>query len=123
MNIVTLITKSGVRQLKETNCWGLSIQTHELTEQQLKDLIKMDSVCTMLLSDTGISNEQVKAVEATEIAKEVKMSRSQQQRFQLKLLWELEGEQGTKEDYYAMRMDAIIGKLKDRVRELKNKLD
>jgi|TARA_R110000822_G_scaffold80191_2_gene191241 hypothetical protein len=120
MNIVTLITKSGVRQLKETNCWALSIHTEELSEKQLKDLIKMDSVCTMLLSDTGISNEQVKAVEATEIVKEVKQSRSQQVRFQLKLLWELEGMRGDKDDYYNTRMDSIIGKLKDKVRERKN---
>ena len=120
MNVVTLITKSGVRQLKETNCWGLSIQTQELSEDQLKELIKMDSVCTMLLSDTGISNEQVKAVEATEIVKEVKMSKSQEQRFQLKLLWEKEGKRGTVEDYYNMRMDSIIGRLKDKVRSYDN---
>ena len=120
MNVVTLITKSGVRQLKETNCWGLSIQTQELSESQLKDLIKMDSVCTRLLSDTGISNEQVKAVEATEIVKDVKQSKSQQVRFQLQLLWELEGERGTKDDYYNNRMDAIIGQLKDKVRDRKN---
>jgi hypothetical protein len=120
MNIVTLITKSGVRQLKETNCWALSIHTEELSEKQLKDLIKMDSVCTMLLSDTGISNEQVKAVEATEIVKEVKMSKSQQVRFQIQLMWELSGISLTKEDYYDDKMDKIIGLLKDRVRELKN---
>jgi hypothetical protein len=119
MNVVTLITKSGVRQLKETNCWGLSIQTQELSEDQLKDLIKMDSVCTMLLSDTGISNEQVKAVEATEIVKEVKQSRSQQMRFQIGLLWELSGSVGTKEDHYNERMDQLTGRLKDRIRELK----
>ena len=73
MNVVTLITKSGVRQLKESNCWGVSIHTNELSEDQLKTLINMDSVCTMLLSDTGISNEQVEAVEAIEIIKEAKM--------------------------------------------------
>jgi hypothetical protein len=119
MNVVTLITKSGVRQLKETNCWGLSIQTQELSEDQLKDLIKMDSVCTMLLSDTGISKEQVKAVEATEIVKEVKQSRSQQMRFQIGLMWELSGSVGTKEDHYNERMDQLTGRLKDRIRELK----
>jgi hypothetical protein len=117
MNVVTLITKSGVWQLKESNCWGVSIHTNELSEDQLKTLINMDSVCTMLLSDTGISNEQVEAVEAIEIIKEAKMSKSQQQRFQIELLWDKQGRRGTKEDFYNNRMDAIIRQLKDKVRD------
>ena len=117
MNIVTAITKSKVRQLKEPNCWAFTVHTQELSRDQFDRLIELDDYCVMMLSDEGITKAQEEAVKDIEIKEEVKMSKSQEVRFQLKLLYELD-DKGFKsfEEYYSNQMDVWIGKLKDLVK-------
>ena len=118
MNIITPVTKSPVRGLKERNCWAFTIHTQELSKDQFERLTEMDEYCLMLLSDTGISKDQIREIEGVSIKKEKKQTRSQEMRFQLQLLYDYDNEgHEVFEDYYDSKMSKWIEMLKNKVRE------
>lgn len=100
-------TKSKVRELKETNCWGFTFQTQELDNSQLDKLRQYD-FCKLLLSDENITDEMKAFIEAEPIKIEGKYSKSQILRFILKDI-----QPG--EDFYNSEMDKIINHYKTKL--------
>ena len=114
MNLILTITKSKVRELKESNCWSFNVHTQEIDNEQLNKLRSIDDFCKMFLSDEGINKDQLIAIEET-IIDQAATGKSKSELFRLELLnhWQEKSEGHERfKDYYNTKMDGFINHLK-----------
>lgn len=114
-------TVAGIRTLSETNCLGLNIHTQELSDEEQSKLLKIRNLyCEIELKADNFTEE----ASLIEIAKQTgrKMTRSQELRFWLKLLWEVEKSAEDFDLYYDHHMKKIIDFVKQKKQKAENPL-